>query len=230
MYVVTGASRGLGLELVKSFCESKHEVIGISRGPTEFHNPNYSHFSADVSCEEQIQALFLEIRKNGNINCLVNNAGVEASIPALFTSCATFNDILSVNLLGSFVVSREALKIMKSHKFGRIINISSINSKLSSAGGVAYNASKAGLESVARTLAAEIHSNEDITINNIGVSLLEGSGMVEGLTDKARKQKTKYLTRGPFISSTEVRHAIDFFASREASNISGQTLYFGGLY
>lgn len=230
MFLVTGSSRGLGLALVKLLAERGDLVMGVSRGASEFSHPNYKHYELDIINEQDLLKLFQSVRQQGKLNCLVNNAGVALSRPALLTSADAFDKILKINLLGSFLTSREALKVMKVQGFGRIVNISSINVKLSSSGGVAYNAAKAGLENVAQTLCSEINYNEDITINNIGVSLVDGSGMVANLTDKAIQDKAKHLKRYAFVKPEEILHSIDFFASPSAQNISGQTLYFGGLH
>lgn len=229
LYLVTGSSRGLGLELVKLLAVRGEQVIGVSRSASEFSHPNYSHYEVDISNEKEIPALFHEVRRLGKLSYLINNAAIAISRPALLTGAGSFEEILRVNLVGSFIISRESLKLMKVQGFGRIINISSINVKLASAGGVAYNAAKAGLENVAQTLSSEIHYSEDITINNVGVSLVDGSGMVEKLSDKALADKTKHLKRNSLLKPEEILHTIDFFASPTARNISGHTIYFGGL-
>ncbi|MEP2944644.1 MAG: SDR family NAD(P)-dependent oxidoreductase [Lentilitoribacter sp.] len=229
LYVITGSSRGLGLALAKLLAERGDQVIGLSRSEGEFSHQNYTHEICDITNEEEVKTFFNELRQKGLLFCLINNAGIATSIPALMMKSNTFEETLRVNLLGAFTVTREALKLMKRQRFGRIVNMSSINVKLSSAGGIAYNASKAGLESISHTISSEISSSEDITTNNIGVSLMDGSGMVEGLSEKALNDKITFLKRTALLEPEEILHAVDFFASEKATNITGQTVYFGGL-
>ena len=137
-------------------------------------------------------------------------------------------DSLETNLVGAFTVLRETIKHMMRAKRGRIVNISSINVPLGSVGGALYNASKAGLENLGHTLAREIGA-ADITVNTIGLSLVAGSGMAADLSDKALADKQAGLIRPDPITTEEIAHAIDFFASDAARNITNQIVYFGGV-
>lgn len=229
LYIITGSSHGLGNELVKLLTERGDDVIGLSRSAPVFNHEKFSHRKLDITDESAVIKLFQDLRRSCKLFCLINNAGIAMSRPALMTSSNAFEDTLKVNLVGAFTVTREALKIMKSQQFGRIINISSINVKLSSAGGIAYNASKSGLESLSHTISSELTPLENITTNNIGISLLSGKGMAENLTSKAIKDKIKFLKKPSLLNPEEVLHSIDFFTSEKAGNITGQTIYYGGL-
>jgi 3-oxoacyl-[acyl-carrier protein] reductase len=173
--------------------------------------------------------MFSEIASEfARIDLVVNNAGLALSRLALLTSAAEFASVIRVNLVGAFIVSREAIRLMKRTRFGRIVNFSSINVPLASSGGAAYNAAKAGLENLAITLSREC-AQDDITINSIGLSLVAGSGMVEGLNSVALAEKQSALIKPDLIEITEIIHAIEFFAAPDARNITGQTVYFGGV-
>jgi 3-oxoacyl-[acyl-carrier protein] reductase len=227
--VVTGSSRGIGRALAARFLERGDMVIGCSRSKGDLKHERYRHFSVDVADEAGVRGMFSMIAEDGaRIDLLVNNAGIGLSRLALLTPSAEFANIMKVNLLGAFIVAREALRLMKRARFGRIVNFSSINVPLASIGGVAYNASKAGLESLAATLARECAS-EDITINCIGLSVVSATGMAENLSAAALAEKQKGLVKPSLIDIAEILHAIDFFAAPEARNVTGQTVYFGGV-
>lgn len=229
LVIVTGASRGLGRALCELMTGRGDHVVGVSRGPSEFFHSAYTHIEADVGDEAAVVALFNGLRQGAPVRAVINNAGISLSRPAILTTAKAFEDVLRTNLVGAFLVSREAMKAMKRMKAGRIINISSINVPLASAGGAAYNTAKAGLETLARTLAWEVGPGEDITINSIGVSIVADSGMVAGLSDKALADKTSRLSRPALLQPAEVLHAVDFLVSPAAVNITGQTIYFGGM-
>jgi 3-oxoacyl-[acyl-carrier protein] reductase len=183
----------------------------------------------DVSDEASVVAMFASIRAIGWApRLLINNAGLSQKSLAVFTTGASARQILEVNLVGAFVVSREAVKAMQRQRFGRIVNLSSINVPLASAGGAIYNASKAGLESLGVSLAGECRQY-DITINSIGLSLVAGTGMVESLDEKALEAKKVQLIKPKPIETAEIVAAIDYFASDTARNVTGQVLYFGGV-
>lgn len=183
----------------------------------------------DIGDEAAIRAMFREITAaGGQIDVLVNNAGASLSRYALLTSGEEAERILRTNLLGAFMVMREAVKHMKRKHHGRIINFTSISVPLGSAGRAIYSASKAALENLAFTLSTEL-VGEDITVNSIGPSIVAGSGMVEELGEEALDRARKALLKPDTIEVIEVAHAIDFFSSPKARNITNQTVYFGGL-
>lgn len=229
LVIITGASRGLGRALCELMTGRGDQVVGVSRGPADFSHSGYTHVEADVGDEASVVALFNGLRQLAPVHTVINNAGIALSRPAMLTTAKAFEDVLRTNLVGAFLVSREAMKAMKRSKAGRIVNISSINVPLASAGGAAYNTAKAGLETLARTLAWEVAPGEDITINSIGVSIVADSGMAAGLSEKALADKISRLSRPALLQPAEVLHAVDFLASPAAANITGQTIYFGGV-
>lgn len=228
--LITGASRGLGLLLARSFAERGDKVVGFARSGPGFVHPNYQHLQIDLTEEAEVVKAFIQLNSDpAGIRLCINNAGVAQASLALLTKAQTFSDTLTANLTSAFVVSREALKHMKRRRFGRIVNMTSINVPMASPGGVAYNASKAGLEAMMRTLVHEVVPAEDITFNALGLSLVAQSGMVEGLSEAGLSAKVSRLPKPALLEVDEIIHALDFLAAPEARNITGQTLYFGGV-
>lgn len=227
--LITGASRSIGRALAGHYAGAGHRVFGCARGDSDLAHENYTHIAADITDEAAVRDVFKAVTDAGAaVDLLINNAGITQAKPALLTTSAEAADILETNLVGAFTVLRETIKHMMRAKHGRIVNFSSINVPLGSVGGALYNASKAGLENLGHTLAREI-GKADITINTIGLSLVEGSGMAGGLSDKGLADKQAALIRPDLITTGEIAHAVDFFASREAGNITNQVVYFGGV-
>lgn len=227
--LITGTSRGLGRALAERFLHAGLVVYGCSRQASTIDHQDYRHFTVDVSDEPGVVSMIMQITAlKVPVNLLINNAGLTQASLGILTRTETAQDILRTNLLGNFLVSRETLKLMQRQRYGRIVNFSSINVPLGSVGSALYNASKAGVEAMAKVLTREC-GNVDITINTLGLSLVAGSGMLDSLSPKALAAKQEALLKPKVLEVEEVMHAINFFASPLARNISCQTVYFGGV-
>jgi len=227
--LITGTSRGLGRALAEQFLHAGQVVYGCSRQASTIDHQNYKHFTADVSDEQNVVSMIKQIAAlKVPVNLLLNNAGLTQASLGVLTRAESARDILNTNLLGNFLVSRETLKLMQRQRYGRIVNFSSINVALGSVGSALYNASKAGVEAMAKVLTREC-GNADITINTLGLSLVANSGMLDSLSPKALAAKQEALLKPKVLEVEEIMHAVNFFASPLARNISCQTVYFGGL-
>ena len=227
--LITGTSRGLGKALAEQFLKEGLVVYGCSRQASSIDHQDYRHFTVDVSDERGVVSMIMQITAlKVPVNLLINNAGLTQASIGILTRTESAQDILRTNLLGNFLVSRETLKLMQRQRYGRIVNFSSINVPLGSVGSALYNASKAGVEAMAKVLTREC-GNVDITINTLGLSLVAGSGMLDALSPKALAAKQEALLKPKVLEVEEIMHAINFFASPLARNISCQTVYFGGL-
>lgn len=227
--LITGTSRGLGKALAEQFLKEGLVVYGCSRQASSIDHQDYRHFTVDVSDEPGVVSMLKQIAAlKVPVNLLINNAGLTQASLGILTRGASAQDILNTNLLGNFLVSRETLKLMQRQRYGRIVNFSSINVPLGSVGSALYNASKAGVEAMARALTREC-GNVDITINTLGLSLVANSGMLDSLSPKALAAKQEALLKPKVLEVEEIMHAINFFASPLARNISCQTVYFGGV-
>jgi 3-oxoacyl-[acyl-carrier protein] reductase len=134
---------------------------------------------------------------------------------------------LRINLLGAFTVTRGVARIMKRNKFGRVIYLSSVAVSLGLPGTVIYGATKAGLEQMAFTLSHEF-SKDDITFNALGISLYR-SRLLALLSPTGLATARSGLTKSAELEIDEIINAVNFFASDSARQITGQTLYFGGV-
>jgi len=227
--LITGTSRGLGKAVAEQYLQAGRVVYGCSRQVSSIDHKLYKHFLVDVGDEQSVVSMLKEIASfKVPLNLLINNAGLTQASLGILTRVESAQDILRTNLLGTFLVSRETLKLMQRQRYGRIVNFSSINVPLGSVGSALYNASKSGVDAMAKTLTREC-GRADITINTLGLSLVANTGMVDALDPKAVAAKQYALLKPKLLEVEEIMHAINFFASPLAQNISCQTVYFGGV-
>ena len=166
--LITGTSKGIGKYLVDYYTKLGNTVIGCSRNKINNTFENYEHFVCDISDEKSVKSLFKKISKDhGRIDILINNAGISSMNHSLLTDISTVKNIFNTNLIGSFLLMREAAKLMQKNKFGRIINFSTVAVPLAIEGEAIYASSKAAVISLTKTLSKEL-SNFGITVNAIG--------------------------------------------------------------
>lgn len=226
--LVTGSSSGIGLRLAAHYADRGSLVYGISRRDSDFQHEHYRHLVADITDEPSVREAMNRIYfEAGRLDVLINNAATKINSYALLTTGPQARTILLTNLFGAFLVSREAIKLMKRRRFGRVISFSSVAVRLGSAGSVLYGAGKAGLEQLMFGLSRELKA-DNITFNTLGISAFRESGMVASLSQKALGEAAAFLSKPEPLEIEEIVHGIDFFASRHAGNLTGQTLYFGG--
>ena len=151
--VITGVSSGIGLQLAKKFIESGDKVYGLSRH--EFELEGLNHIVCDVSfsdeCENAIEKI---VELEGKIDLLINNAGMGIAGSVENTSEKDAKRIFDVNFFGTFYMCKHALKYLRESK-GRIVNISSVASKLSIPYQAFYSASKASIDAISAGIRAE---------------------------------------------------------------------------
>ena len=125
--LVTGTRTGIGRFLAEQYAHRGHRVIGCSRSKADWSADGYQHYELDVADESAVRAMFAEIRrKHGRLDHVVNNAGIASMNHALLTSLDSARKVLETNVLGAFLFCREAAKVMKRHRFGRIVNLSTV--------------------------------------------------------------------------------------------------------
>ena len=227
-FIITGTSKGIGRYLSEYYLEQGKIVFGCSRGESDLKNDNYYHFKADVSNEKEVLQMFHEIKKvTKKIDVLINNAGVASMNHTFLTPLKTMEYIYKINVFGTFLFCREAGKIMKSNKYGRIINFATVATPLKLEGEAGYASSKAAIVNLTEILAREF-STYGITVNAIGPTPIE--------TDLIRavpKHKMDSLINQQVIKRLgefqDVSNVIDFFIKPESDFVTAQTIYLGGL-
>jgi 3-oxoacyl-[acyl-carrier protein] reductase len=229
--LISGTSRGLGYVIAEHFLENGATVIGLSRNEHRFESPNYHHVIVDIGDPQLVVDTFKRIAKTfSRIDIVVNNAAVLTSQYSLIMPIKNAVDMINVNFLGTFFVSRESAKLMRKSGHGRIINIGSMAASLEPMGDSIYAATKVGIQTLANVMAKEFASM-NITCNTIGITAFD-SDMLRSHTQKAQEKINniiKNLAVPRKAEAADVLNVIDFFASEKSSYITSQTIYLGGV-
>lgn len=225
--LITGASRGIGLDLVRHYLAKEWNVVGCSRGASAVSDPAYTHFEVDVTDEAAVAAMLRAIgRQHGRLDLLVNNAGIASMNLALTTPGSTVERVLATNFIGSFLVAREAAKLMMRRRFGRIVNLSTVAVPLRIEGESVYAASKSAVATFTQVLAREL-APFGITCNVVGPGPVR-TDLIAGVPEAKLQELVDRLPTRQFCTSADVANAVDFFARPESQAITGQVLYLGG--
>jgi len=226
--LITGSSRGVGRLLAEYMTSNGAVVMGFSRGESSFSHPNYRHIKVDIGDPHSVKEGFKNIRGfTSSLDIVINNAGVATSQYAMVMPSRCVQQMLNVNILGAFLVSQEASKLMRKNKWGRIINMGSIMSSLEPVGGSIYAASKAALISMSNVMAKEL-SSLNITCNTLALSGYP-TDMMKSLAPEVLKKVIEGLTIPRLTTEDDIFNVIDFLASERSSYITAQTIYLGGV-
>ena len=232
--LVTGASRGIGLEAAKHFSKEGYKVIGSSRGDFNLGeligDESAISVQLDLMSKESIKNLFADLKSEDLLpSVLVNNAGITKDQLFLRMKDEDWDDVIETNLNGLFRVTKAFIKPMVKNKFGRVINISSVAGLMGNSGQVNYSSSKSAMIGFSRSLAKELGSR-NITSNVVAPGFIE-TDMTTFLNDDEKVEVSKNIPMKRFGTVQDVAKCIVFLASDEANYITGQTISIdGGLF
>ena len=239
--LVTGSSRGIGAAIATALA-SAGASVGINyRTNADAADAVIDRIRAaggealrvpgDVSDENTAEAVVKTTADRlGRLDILVNNAGVNRDRLVMRMSAADWDDVLTVNLRGTFLPSRFAIPMMVRQRYGRIVNISSVVGISGNPGQSNYAASKAGQIGLAKALAREV-ATRNITVNAVAPGFIEvgdSGGMTGELTDDQRGQVLSRIPAGRFGSGADVASAVLYLASPGAAYVNGQVLTVDG--
>jgi 3-oxoacyl-[acyl-carrier protein] reductase len=226
--LITGARKGIGLALARHYVERGFRVVGCSRQPTAFAAEGYEHHGVDVCDETAVRRLLADVKARlGGLRALINNAGVAAMNHALLTPMATVKHLLETNVAGTFLLCREAAKLLRSTPQGRIVNVSSVAVPLRLEGEAIYAASKAAVEMLTRVLAREL-APLGITCNAVGPTPIE-TDLIRGVPRDKLERLLALQAIPRFGQARDVANVIDFFLRPESDFVTGQVIYLGGV-
>lgn len=235
--LVTGASRGIGQAIAKRLANEGYLVIGTAtseKGAAAVNDYLQELGGAgrvlNVQDTEQINQLFDSIEKEfGNVQVLVNNAGITQDGLLMRMDDNAWERVLDVNLTSVFRTSKRAIKGMIKARQGRIINITSVVAAMGNAGQTNYTASKAGIEGFTRSLAREIGSRQ-ITVNCVAPGFID-TDMTSELNEALIQSMLNAVPLARLGKPEDVAAAVNFLASEEAGYITGTVLDVnGGMY
>ena len=226
--LVTGSRKGIGRFLAERYAKAGHRVVGCSRKAPDWTAPNYTHVTADVTNEQQVTALFAQISKDfGRLDHLVNNAGIASMNHSMLTPLSTVKDVLETNVVGTFLFSREAARLMQKRKYGRIVNFASVAAPLKLEGEAIYAASKAAVVSLTQILAREL-APLGVTVNAVGPTPVE-TDLIRNVPKDAMDRLVARQAITRMGTMDDVANVVDFFLRAESAFVTGQVLYLGGV-
>ena len=227
--LITGTRKGIGRYLSEQYAAKGHRVLGCSRERPDWTLESYEHFVADVCDEQAVKEMFHAIRRrHGRVDVLINNAGIASMNHVLLTPLKTVESIFATNVTGTFLMCREAARLMAGDGGGgRIVNFATVATPLRLEGESIYAASKAAVESLTRVLAREL-AEFRITVNAVGPTPVETD-----LIRSVPREKIEALLRQQAIrrmgEMRDILNVIDFFLRDESDFVTGQVVYLGGI-
>ena len=231
--LITGASRGIGNAIAMQLKNEGFRVLGTatsSAGASQLEDQGIEGMVLDLNSFDSKEKFWEEVvNKETQLSVLVNNAGITRDNIVLRMSDDEWQDIMNVNLNGTFYVSKKALKMMLKLKWGRVINITSTSASIGNKGQSNYSAAKAGVEAFTKSLAREV-GKRNITINSIAPGFID-TDMTQQSDGVNMEDLINEIPLGRFGKPDEVAHLASFLCSEEASYITGQVIHInGGLY
>jgi NAD(P)-dependent dehydrogenase (short-subunit alcohol dehydrogenase family) len=238
VFVVTGGSRGIGLEIAKelfnqgakvAICGRKQETLDTALNIINGQDRVIS-VSAHIAKEDDVEKMFKYVLdKYHRVDALINNVGMNLiTASAVDTDTAVWQKIMDTNLNGTFLCSRRASKIMQEQKKGVIVNVSSIAGSKASPGMGIYGIAKAGVEMLTKVLAAEL-AQFGIRVNAVAPSMVRTEFSKPFWSNNIiHDQIIKGIPLGRIAEPIEVVHPVLFLASDASDFITGQTLLVDG--
>ena len=233
--LITGASGGIGNELVKKFVTLGGNVLGSGTKTEKLdllkkQYPTIKVKKFDISehsrIEEFIDNVSLEL---GGLDILVNNAGTNMDNLSLRMKLDEWKKVIDINLTSTFLLSKYVIRKMIKNKFGRIVNITSVVGHTGNLGQANYSASKAGIIGMSKSLAIE-YAKKNITVNCVSPGFII-SDMTLNIAEKVKLYLTSKIPMGKLGSGEDVSNCVAFLSSEQASYVTGETIHVnGGMY
>jgi gluconate 5-dehydrogenase len=242
--LVTGASYGIGFNIAKAFAAAGATIVFndikqelVDKGLAAYKEEGIAAhgYVCDVTNEDQVTELVAKIEKEvGEIDILVNNAGIIKRIPMHEMKRAEFQQVIDIDLVGPFIVSKAVLPSMMRRRHGKIINICSMMSELGRETVSAYAAAKGGLKMLTRNICSE-YGEYNIQCNGIGpgyIATPQTAPLREIQPDGSRHPFDKFICAktpaGRWLDPSELGGPAVFLASEASNAVNGHILYVDG--
>lgn len=234
---ITGATRGIGKQIAMVLAENGYDIAlnyrtendNLRETIKEIESKNVKCLAVkgDVSSYENCETFVSQIiNEFGKIDVLVNNAGITKDTLLMRMKKEDFEDVIDVNLVGTFNVTKNVISHMMKARSGRIINISSVVGVSGNAGQTNYAASKAGIIGFTKSLAKEVASR-GILVNAVAPGFIE-TQMTDVLKDEIKEKIAETIPLKRMGTATDVANVVKFLASDDSSYITGQVINIDG--
>ena len=234
--IVTGATGGIGNSIIKKLDEfgvnilaSGTKIEKLEELKKKFNNINILRF--DISESDNVENFIEEASKklDGNIDCIVNNAGITQDNLAIRMNLDEWKNVIEVNLTSTFLMCKFGIKKMLKNKKGKIINITSVVGHTGNLGQANYTASKAGIIAMSKSLAIE-YAKKNINVNCISPGFIK-TAMTDKIDEKFKDIIISKIPSGRLGEPEDIANAVLFLASNQSDYINGETLHVnGGMY
>ncbi len=233
--IVTGAARGIGLEIGRLLAAGGARLVMVDvledalkesaaqmQGAAEVRT-----YVTDVTDEEQVEKTIDEVAEaTGSIDILINNAGITRDDLLLRMTQDEWDAVLTVNLKGTFLMTKHAAKYMVRQKAGRIVNLASVSGLVGNPGQANYSASKAGVVGFTKTVAREL-ARKNVCCNAVAPGFIR-TEMTDVLPEKAKENALAAIPMKRMGEAVDVAKAVCFLAGDDAAYITGQVLTVDG--
>ena len=235
--MVTGGSRGIGLDLARMLLAQKANVVicgrkqeGLDAAVTELNGGEHVlAIAAHIAKEADVEALFDQtLARFGRVDALVNNVGMNLITGVVDAEPAQFSKIVESDLTGTWLCSRRAAQCMRERKAGRIVSITSIAARRAAPFMGIYGIAKAGIEMMTKTLAQEL-APFNVQVNAVAPCMVRTAfSQPFWSNDDMFKEIVKTIPMGRIAETADVVHPVLFLCSKGAGFITGQTLMVDG--
>ncbi len=235
--LITGATRGIGKQIALTLAKQgynialnyrkENEELEQTKKQIEENKVECFAVKGDVSSFEDCEQIAKQVvDKFGKIDVLVNNAGITKDMLLMRMTKEDFEQVINVNLVGTFNVTKSVINYMLKARSGRIINISSVVGISGNAGQTNYSASKAGIIGFTKSLAKEVASR-NILVNAVAPGFIQTS-MTDVLKDEIKEEIAKTIPLKRMGTPEDVANVVKFLASDDSSYITGQVIQVDG--
>ena len=233
--LITGATGGIGGELVKKFISLGGSVFGTGTKSEKLdilkkNNPDVKVHKFNLSEHDKIENFISKVISDlGGLDILINNAGVNVDNLSLRMKYDEWKKVIDINLTSTFLLSKYSIKNMLKNKFGRVVNITSIVGHTGNLGQSNYSASKSGIIGMSKSLAIE-YAKKNININCISPGFIK-TAMTDKLDDKFKEAIISKIPSARLGDPDDIANAVLFLCSNQSDYINGETLHVnGGMY